>query len=213
MRLRADTFTALIALGISAFILLQGRDLGLGRPNDPGSGFILFWTGIIMTGLSAVLLVQSLRARAEDSSGLGDAFAGLRWGKVLYVMALMLLYAAVVEYFGFILSTAVLLLVLFKTVEPQSWRVAILGSGGMTHFVVDEPFDRRFLAAFMQEDSKDLFALPENLFHSGNSELKNWVPVRAAMQYAGLPFTLLDYQPLYRSMAGTGSGMGFGYWM
>jgi len=72
--------------------------------------------------------VQSLRARAEDSSGLGDAFAGLRWGKVLYVMALMLLYAAVVEYFGFILSTAVLLLVLFKTVEPQSWRVAILGS-------------------------------------------------------------------------------------
>jgi hypothetical protein len=32
------------------------------------------------------------------------------------------------------------------------------------------------------------------------------------MQHAGLPFTLLDYQPLYRSMAGTGSGMGFGYW-
>ena len=91
-------------------------------------------------------------------------------------------------------------------------RVAILGSGGMTHFVVDEPFDRRFLAAFQQEDSTDLFALPENLFHSGNSELKNWVPVRAAMQHAGLPFTLLDYQPLYRSMAGTGSGMGFGYW-
>ena len=98
----------------------------------------------------------------------------------------------------------------------ESWdkdlRVAILGSGGMTHFVVDEPFDRRFLAAFTQEDSTDLFALPENLFHSGNSELKNWVPVRAAMQHAGLPFTLLDYQPLYRSMAGTGSGMGFGYW-
>lgn len=128
MRLRADTFTSLIALGISAFILLQGRELGLGRPNDPGSGFILFWTGIIMTGLSGALLVQSLRARAEDSSGLGDAFAGLRWGKVLYVMALMMLYAAVVEYFGFILTTAVLLLVLFKTVEPQSWRVAILGS-------------------------------------------------------------------------------------
>ena len=98
----------------------------------------------------------------------------------------------------------------------ESWdkdlRVAILGSGGMTHFVVDEPFDRRFLAAFQQEDSTDLFALPEIQFNSGNSELKNWLPVRAAMQHAGLPFTLLDYQPLYRSMAGTGSGMGFGVW-
>jgi hypothetical protein len=24
--------------------------------------------------------------------------------------------------------------------------------------------------------------------------------------------TLVDYQPLYRSLAGTGSGMGFAYW-
>lgn len=128
MRLRADTFTALLALGISAFILLQGRELGMGRPSDPGSGFILFWTGIIMTALSAVLLVQSLAAKPEEAAGLGDAFAGLRWGKVVYVVALLVLYASVVETFGFILSTAVLLLVLFKTVEPQSWRVAILGS-------------------------------------------------------------------------------------
>ena len=128
MRLRADTFTAVLALGISTFILLQGRDLGLGRPSDPGSGFILFWTGVIMTALSAVLLAQSLAAKAGDAAGLGDAFAGLRWGKVLYVVALMMLYTAVVETFGFVLSTAVLLLVLFKTVEPQSWRVAILGS-------------------------------------------------------------------------------------
>jgi putative tricarboxylic transport membrane protein len=128
MRLRADTFTSALALAVSAFILLQGRDLGLGRASDPGSGFILFWTGIIMTALSAVLLVQSLAAKAEDAAGMGDAFAGLRWGKVVYVVALMVLYASVVEYFGFILSTAVLLLVLFKTVEPQSWRVAIIGS-------------------------------------------------------------------------------------
>ena len=91
-------------------------------------------------------------------------------------------------------------------------RVAIFGSGGMTHFVVDEQLDRAFLAAFQQEDSRELFALPESMFKSGNSELKNWLPVRAAMQHAGLPFTLVDYQPLYRSMAGTGSGMGFGYW-
>jgi putative tricarboxylic transport membrane protein len=128
MRLRADTFTSLLALAISLFILLQGRELGLGRPSDPGSGFILFWTGIIMTVLSAVLLVQSLVAKAETAAGMGDGFVGLRWGKVLYVMALMVLYASVVEYFGFILTTAVLLLVLFKTVEPQSWRVAIIGS-------------------------------------------------------------------------------------
>jgi len=128
MRLRADTFTALLALAVSAFILWQGRELGLGRPNDPGSGFILFWTGVIMTGLSAVVLGHSLTARGADAPGLGKPFVGLRWGKVIYVVALMVLYALVLETLGFIVATLALLLVLFKTVDPQSWRVAILGS-------------------------------------------------------------------------------------
>ena len=126
MRLRADTVTSLLALAVSGFILFQGIELGLGRPNDPGSGFILFWTGAIMTGLSGVVLGKSLLA--GEGMGLGAPFVGLRWGKVAYVVALMLLYAAVIETFGFIASTLALLLVLFKTVDPQSWRVAILGS-------------------------------------------------------------------------------------
>lgn len=128
MRMRADSLTAVLALAISGFILFQGSELGLGRPSDPGSGFILFWTGIIMTGLSAALFVHSLLATAADAPGLGDNFAGLRWGKVLYVVALMLLFAATVEFFGFVLTTFVLLLVLFKTVEPQSWRASLLGA-------------------------------------------------------------------------------------
>ena len=31
------------------------------------------------------------------------------------------------------------------------------------------------------------------------------------MQEAGLEMTVVDYQPLYRSSAGTGSGMAFAY--
>ena len=128
MRLRADTVTSLLALAVSGFILFQGIELGLGRPNDPGSGFILFWTGAIMTVLSGVVLAQSLMPAQRDAPGLGAPFAGLRWHKVLYVVALMVVYAAVLEALGFVVSTLVLLLVLFKTVDPQSWRVAILGS-------------------------------------------------------------------------------------
>ena len=128
MRVRADSLTAIIALAISGFIVLQGIDLGLGRPSNPGSGFILFWTGVIMTGLSGALFVHSLLAKAADAPGLADNFAGLRWGKVLYVVALLLLYTAVVEYFGFVATTFVLLLVLFKTVEPQSWWTSVLGA-------------------------------------------------------------------------------------
>ena len=147
MRLRADTFTAGLALAFAAFIIQQGLELGLGRASNPGSGFILFWTGLIMAGLAATVLVQSLMARADpgglrdnfadpgglgdkfaDLGGLGDNFAGTRWPKVLYVVALLAVYTALLEPLGFIVATFILLLVLFKTVEPQSWRVALMGA-------------------------------------------------------------------------------------
>jgi hypothetical protein len=91
-------------------------------------------------------------------------------------------------------------------------RVAVIGSGGMSHFVVDEELDRGFLAAMKGKDTEALLSIPACNFRSGTSELKNWLPVAGAMQAVGLDMTLIDYQPLYRSSAGTGSGMAFAYW-
>jgi OH-DDVA oxygenase len=91
-------------------------------------------------------------------------------------------------------------------------RVAIIGSGGMSHFVVDEELDRGFLAAMQRKDVDTLTSIPAYNFRSGTSELKNWIPVAGAMREVGLEMTVIDYQPLYRSAAGTGSGMAFAYW-
>jgi hypothetical protein len=95
--------------------------------------------------------------------------------------------------------------------DPQL-RVAIVGSGGMSHFVVDEELDRSFLAAMQHKDADALISIPPYNFRSGSSELKNWIPVAGAMNELGLDMTLIDYQPLYRSAAGTGSGIAFAYW-
>ena len=91
-------------------------------------------------------------------------------------------------------------------------RVAIIGSGGMSHFVVDEELDRTFLDAMKRKDADALISIPPYNFRSGTSELKNWIPVAGAMKEMGLDMTVIDYQPLYRSAAGTGSGMAFAYW-
>jgi len=91
-------------------------------------------------------------------------------------------------------------------------RVAVIGSGGMSHFVVDEELDRAFLGHMQRKDADALIAIPAYNFRSGTSELKNWIPVAGAMNEAGLGMTVVEYQPLYRSAAGTGSGMAFAYW-
>jgi len=91
-------------------------------------------------------------------------------------------------------------------------RVAVIGSGGMSHFVVDEQFDRGFLDAMKRKDADALMAIPPYMFRSGSSEVKNWIPVSGAMREVGLEMSFLEYQPLYRSAAGTGSGMAFASW-
>jgi aromatic ring-opening dioxygenase catalytic subunit (LigB family) len=91
-------------------------------------------------------------------------------------------------------------------------RVALMASGGLTHFVIDEDFDQQVIAAMKGGDEAALTALPESYFKVGTAEIKNWIPVIAAMNAAGLSYHQIDYVPCYRSEAGTGNAMCFAYW-
>ena len=91
-------------------------------------------------------------------------------------------------------------------------RVALMASGGLTHFVIDEDLDRKVIAAMESGDESALEKLPENLFKVGTAEIKNWLPVISAMYAAGLRYHQVDYVPCYRSEAGTGNAMCFAYW-
>jgi len=95
---------------------------------------------------------------------------------------------------------------------PQQVRVALLASGGLTHFVIDEAVDQQVLDAIRTRRVEGITRLPESTFQSGTSEIKNWIPVVAAMAELGLPPHVIDYIPCYRSLAGTGNAMGFVYW-
>jgi 3-O-methylgallate 3,4-dioxygenase len=92
-------------------------------------------------------------------------------------------------------------------------NVGVIGSGGMTHFVLDEAFDKKVLDAMQAGDIDTLTSLPEEMFQSGTSEIKNWITVAGMMTEAGLKMKLIDYVPCYRSLAGTGSAMGFAQWL
>lgn len=107
--------------------------------------------------------------------------------------------------FGFALKDAI-----------ESWeadaRVAVFCSGGLSHFVIDEPLDRQVIEAFEAHDFDALVSIPEDRYQAGTSEIKNWIPVAAMMDACGKKLTLVDYVPCYRSVAGTGNAMGFLYW-
>lgn len=95
---------------------------------------------------------------------------------------------------------------------PEDVRVAVIASGGLSHFVNDEEFDQDILKKLASYDYEGLSAIPNGWFQSGTSEIKIYSTVMKALQHTGAAMTLVDYVPCWRTPAGTGEGMGFMYW-
>ena len=93
---------------------------------------------------------------------------------------------------------------------PGDKRVAIVASGGLSHFVVNEALDDAVVAAMRTGDRDVLRTLPEELLQEGSSEIKNWITAVGAAD--GLPCKWFEYVRGYRTLAGTGVGLAFGLW-
>lgn len=103
---------------------------------------------------------------------------------------------------------------LFEAIRawPSAQTVAVIASGGMSHFVCDEQVDALFLSCFRSYDFERLAAVDDRTYQAGTSEVKLYVPVLVAMSQLGCEMNLVDYVPCYRTEAGTGEGFGFMYW-
>ncbi len=100
-----------------------------------------------------------------------------------------------------------------KAIEswPGAEKVAVIASGGLSHFVIDIELDRRVLDGLAKADREALTTLPMSKLQSGSSEILNWVAAGGALE--GLHMELINYVPGYRSEGGTGVGMAFAKWL
>jgi hypothetical protein len=94
---------------------------------------------------------------------------------------------------------------------PGNSKIGILASGGLSHFLVDEDFDRAVLKACADKDKGFLQSLPRNKLNAGSSEILNWVAVAGAVEH--LDMNWFEYVPGYRTPAGTGTGLSFATWV
>ena len=95
--------------------------------------------------------------------------------------------------------------------SPLKRRVAVIASGGLSHFVTNEPLDHRIINALESGDATELCRLPVKLLKSGSSEIRNWITVAGILE--GVKTTWLEYVPVYRTPAGTGIGLAFARWL
>lgn len=94
----------------------------------------------------------------------------------------------------------------------ENLRVAVIGSGGMSHFIINESFDRAFIDAIQNRDDDFLRSIDPSLMKDGTSELLNWISAAGCLFNTTLKGELIDYVPCYRTEAGSGTAQGFLAW-
>jgi Catalytic LigB subunit of aromatic ring-opening dioxygenase len=94
--------------------------------------------------------------------------------------------------------------------SPSAARVAVIASGGLSHFLCEEAFDRRVLAALRSRDIDTLAQIPQEALLSGSSEIRNWITVAGMVGHLELDF--MEYIPVRRTPLGTGIGLAFVTW-
>ena len=112
-----------IALAVPAAV--EAWRLHVGTVRAPGAGFLPFYAAILLGALALVSLVQDLKTTSGPASAL---WGGVRWGRWIAMVVALFVYVAVLELLGFFLATFLLMLVLFRLLEPYRWTTVLFFS-------------------------------------------------------------------------------------
>jgi putative tricarboxylic transport membrane protein len=125
--LRSSLFWLLLAI----IVLIASIRMGVGRPGNPGMGFMSFGASGLL-GILSVLLFLRAHVRKEQPDALPVAFFSGPWRNVLLVLGVLTLYSVVMPHLGYLISTFLLLTVLFWIMERASILQPIIFSACST---------------------------------------------------------------------------------
>jgi putative tricarboxylic transport membrane protein len=118
----SELWGGVLGLALGVFVIWSGLKLKLGTINDPGSGYVLFYTGVLMCLFAASIVVAAV---TEGGPTFGSRWDGARWTKPLVIIASLIAYSIALDQLGFLISTIPLMLLLLRVIDPVRWTLAI----------------------------------------------------------------------------------------
>jgi hypothetical protein len=121
---RSERIQAVLWAVFGLYIMYEGFLLKLGTGRAPRPGFMIFWVGVVLVILAAFFFLETFTTPAREHPRV--LWREGRWVRGAKLAVALFLYVAVFQRLGFIPSTFLLLVYMFKGLEPQSWRTALL---------------------------------------------------------------------------------------
>ena len=130
MTLGRDQLSTVFWIAISILVCANfWQDVG--SFGSPGPGFFPFWSAVALGGLAFINGATRLLKKKEAAAG---QRVSIKWGKVIFVVASLLIYSLLLSTFGYLITTFALMLLLFAVTErPRVW--SWLGSALLATFL------------------------------------------------------------------------------
>ena len=123
--------------GLAVAVCIESLQLQIGSFHQPGPAFLPFLAAVLLGILSLVSLFQTLKGPLQDDY---NPWAKMSFLKLGLVVGSLFLYVLLLNTLGFLLDTFILLLFLFRVMEPYRWTkvlfAALLTIGAVYAFFV-----------------------------------------------------------------------------
>ncbi len=119
-----ELLSSFLLILVGAYFCRSSLHIGIGSINAPGPGLIPFGTGALLILFSMGTIVEILVTKRAKGAGEDTLFTGRRWGVVAIVLVSLFAYAVILDFLGFLTATFLVLTLLFKVSEKQSWKGA-----------------------------------------------------------------------------------------
>ena len=127
-----DQTSSLFWLLVSILVFAESLRIGIGTFQNPGMGFMTLGASGILGILSLVLFLQAFLRKEHGRHK--PLFAGTLWRRVLFVVLVLTVYARVMPILGYLITTFVLMTLLFGILEKKRMGCVSLYALGATLF-------------------------------------------------------------------------------
>jgi putative tricarboxylic transport membrane protein len=97
----------------------------MGRLSEPGPGFMPFWLGVVTTCLALYKLAKESLSKGEEENADSKTVKAARWssplGKLIFISVTLFVYALLLEWLGYILTTFLTMILLLRGSGYIQW--------------------------------------------------------------------------------------------
>jgi len=120
-------FPALFWVGLSLFVIIFSYRMGLGGFHNPGPGLMPFLLGVFLLPISLYLLIRSAFRNGEGIEAPNEEGGQTNYKQIGLILISLFVYAFLLERLGFLITTFIFLVLLFRSVGNR-WRTVLAAS-------------------------------------------------------------------------------------